>query len=52
MTERTLTLLLLGGAVVGVAVALHRQGALRTPGLITVLAADAAILTFLIATYS
>lgn len=52
MTDRDLTLAILGAAIVGVAVALHRQGALRTPGLVTVLAATAAVLAFLILAYN
>lgn len=52
MTDREFTLLFLGVAIVGVAVALHRQGALRTPGLVTVIGAVAAVLAFLILTYS
>lgn len=51
MTDREFTLLFLGAAIVGVAIALHRQGALRTPGLITVFGATAAVLAFLIFTF-
>ncbi|WP_448189904.1 hypothetical protein [Azospirillum sp. sgz301742] len=52
MTDREFTLLLLSGAILAVAVALHRQGALRTTGLIAVVAATLAAVTFLIVTYS
>lgn len=52
MTERTFTLLFLGAAILGVAVALHRQGALRTVGLALVTASVLAIEAFLIFTYS
>ncbi|WP_158284165.1 hypothetical protein [Azospirillum sp. TSO22-1] len=52
MTDREFTLLFLGVAIVGVAIALHRQGALRTPGLIMVSGATAAVLAFLIFAYT
>lgn len=52
MTEREVILLFLGAAIAAVAVALHRQGALRTPGLMIALSATAAVLSFLILTYS
>jgi hypothetical protein len=52
MTERELILLFLGGAILAVAVALHRQGALRTTGLVAVFAATLAVVSFLIVTYS
>lgn len=51
MTQRELILLFLGGAILAVAVALHRQGALRTTGLILVFASTIAVIAFLTLTY-
>lgn len=52
MTEREFTLYFLGAALLAMAFVLHRQGALRTTGLITAVAATVAVISFLIVTYS
>ncbi|HYG88077.1 MAG TPA: hypothetical protein VD978_17650 [Azospirillum sp.] len=52
MTDREFILLFLGAAILGTAVALHRQGALRTPGLAMVAAAVVAVVSLLIFAYT
>lgn len=51
MTERELTLVFLTVAILGTAVALYRQGALRKSGLVTAVVATLAVISFLIFTY-
>ena len=52
MTERELILIVLGAATIGTAVALYRQGALRTGGFVTAVLATLAVVSFLIFTHS
>ncbi|HYD67807.1 hypothetical protein [Azospirillum sp.] len=50
--ERAITLLVLGAAIIGVGVALHRQGALGRGALALVVAMTVTIVGFLFLTYS
>lgn len=50
--ERAITLLILAVAIIGVGVALHRQGALGRGALALVVAATVAIVGFLFLTYA